>query len=112
MSPPIESVESLDALRGLLAASHDTDVWFFKHSLTCGVSSAALREFERFAESAAATPRFALIEVQPAREVSRALAEQVAVRHESPQVILVRGGEAVFEASHWDITRQALAAAR
>ena len=96
-----------------LLASEERDVWFFKHSLTCGVSSAAHREFEKFvaATSGDEAPRFCIVEIQPAREASKALAEQLAVRHESPQAILVRKGRAAWHASHWSITSDALNAA-
>ena len=109
----IERVETTEELEGHIAASHDADVWFFKHSLTCGTSSAAWREFERFADAQAADRqvRFCLVEIQPSRSVSRALAEKLAVRHASPQAILVRSGEAVWQASHWSITSRALAEA-
>lgn len=104
----IERVDDLQALDRLLAASHATDVWIFKHSLICGVSSAALRPFERFAGEAADGVRFAVIEIQRAREVSAAVADRLGVRHESPQALLVRDGEAVWHASHWAIDLDAL----
>lgn len=96
-----------------LLVSGESDVWFFKHSLTCGVSSAAWREFEKFVGESSGdhAPRFCLLEIQPAREASMALAERLAVRHESPQAILVRDGKAVWHASHWSITSEALSAA-
>jgi bacillithiol system protein YtxJ len=34
------------------------------------------------------------------RELSNILAEQLHVKHESPQVIVVRNGKAVYHASH------------
>ncbi len=96
-----------------LLASEERDVWFFKHSLTCGMSSAAHREFEKFvgATSGDEAARFCIVEIQPAREASKALAEQLAVRHESPQAILVRKGRVAWHASHWSITSEALSAA-
>ena len=107
----IRKIASLEDLEQELTASGSQDVWFFKHSLTCGVSDAAWREFERFATQATDdTARFCLIEIQPARPVSHALAERLAVRHQSPQAILVRRAAAVWHASHWDITSPTLAA--
>lgn len=83
------------------------DVWFFKHSTRCGVSDAALREFEVFVaeRQAAGETGFHLIEVPENRPVSSALSGRVQVRHQSPQAILVREGSAVWHASHWEITR-------
>lgn len=108
----IHTVSNLEELGEQLAASNDRDVWFFKHSLTCGVSDAAWREFERFAKGRLDGPaRFCVIEIQPARPVSQAMAERLEVRHQSPQAILVRSGRAAWHASHWDITEDNLTAA-
>ena len=62
----------------------------FKHSLTCPVSHAAFREFERFLATAPpAGTHVGLIEVQNARPASNRVAEVTGVRHESPQALLV-----------------------
>jgi len=42
------------------------------------------------------------------REISNAIAERFQVHHESPQVILVKNGEAVYDASHMEISTQEL----
>jgi bacillithiol system protein YtxJ len=46
--------------------------------------------------------------VQSARELSRRVAEQTGIRHESPQAIILRNGQAVWSASHFDITAEAV----
>ena len=51
------------------------------------------------------------IEIQNAREVSNAVAEKTGVRHESPQALLLRDGEVVWNASHGAITVESLAGA-
>ncbi len=99
---------------GLLTRSHDAPVVVFKHSTTCPISTHAYREMERFRVSGdAATARggIALVVVQQARAASQQVAAQTGVRHESPQAIVLRGGQAVWTASHYDITADAVAAA-
>jgi bacillithiol system protein YtxJ len=44
------------------------------------------------------------------RSVSQAVAEKFYVSHESPQVLLIRGGECTYDASHLDISVRELAA--
>jgi bacillithiol system protein YtxJ len=44
-----------------------------------------------------------LLEVQTARELSREVASITGVRHETPQVIVLRDGKAVWNASHYDV---------
>ena len=106
----IQRVESVAALDELLERSRERPVWVFKHSLTCGTSSAAWAEFQRFVaeEPGDGGTVYALIEVQNARAVSSALAERTGVRHESPQVFLLRDARASWHASHFQIKVQAL----
>ncbi len=49
-----------------------------------------------------------LIRVVQARPASNFVAEQTGITHQSPQVILYRDGEAVFDADNWDITPDVL----
>lgn len=82
----------------------------FKHSPTCPISAAALAEFEAW-RAAAGDPPTALVDVVHQRPVSQAIAAECGVRHESPQAILFVAGRVAWHASHWDITRGALATA-
>ena len=91
-----------DALEQALARSADAPVVLFKHSTTCPISSAAYEQMARVASDVA------LVVVQRAREVSNEIASRTGIRHESPQAIVVRNGEAVWSASHFDITAKAV----
>ena len=106
-------VQSISELERLIDASHTAPVLLFKHSLTCPISSRALDEYRRFlAERPEGDPTIcALVEIQKARPVSDAIAERTGVRHESPQALLLRGGEVAWHASHWSIRADALAGA-
>ncbi len=101
-----------DELSELFERSRRDPVWVFKHSVTCEVSAVAWDEFRRFADAAGdGSASFALVEVQSARKVSNELARLTGVRHESPQVLLLRDGRAVWSASHWAIRGDELEAA-
>ena len=86
----------------------------YKHSPACWQSFRAVREVRQLAEENAALPVF-VIDVIGQQALSRAVAEQVGVRHESPQVLLVKQGAVVWHASHGGVRvenlRQALSAA-
>lgn len=87
-------------------------VLVLKHSLTCPISSAAFREFERFLSGGPAGDfKARLIEIQKARPASARLAEKTGVRHESPQAILIEDGVVRWHDSHWEVTADALAGA-
>lgn len=107
-----QELTSLTALNDLLQTSHQQPVLFFKHSDTCGISSRAFGEFEKYlASEASATVKHALIVVQTAREVSNQLADITGVEHESPQAILVKEGKAVWDESHLNLKAEVLTAA-
>jgi bacillithiol system protein YtxJ len=93
----------------LLARSHDAPVVLFKHSTTCPISARAHRQMLQLPVEVAG--RVSLVIVQRARELSRRVAELTGIRHESPQTIILRNGEAVWSASHFDITAEAVAQA-
>jgi bacillithiol system protein YtxJ len=106
-------LSSLAELDELLAASQETPVVFFKHSTRCPVSSGAQSEFMAWARSLPedAKVRLAHLDLIRHRDVSSAIAERLGIMHESPQAILVRGGQATWNASHYSITQASLSAA-
>jgi bacillithiol system protein YtxJ len=98
-------VEDRAALDELIARSHESPVILFKHSLTCPISARAYREMQQY------EGEVALVVVQRAREVSRAVETVTGVQHESPQLIILRDGKPAWSASHFDITADVVAQA-
>lgn len=90
----IDNKETLDKL---ITDSKAKPIVIFKHSNACGISASAYREMEKLAE------QVNLLEVQSARDVSRELADLTGIRHETPQVIVLKDGKAVWNASHFDV---------
>ena len=90
------------SLNELITRSHAEPVLIFKHSSTCPISAAAYRQMSRLNEN------IALVVVQQARDISRAVESQTGVEHESPQAIILRNGKAVWNASHWSVTADAV----
>lgn len=99
---PLENAAGLDVL---YAASHERPVLLFKHSLTCPVSADAYREMSQY------PGQVELVVVQSARAVADEIETRSGIRHESPQAILLHNGGPVWNASHWKITTEAVAAA-
>ena len=96
-------IDDMAALDNLFADSRNKPVIVFKHSNACSISSRAYREMEQF------EGQVNILEVQSAREVSREFANLTGVRHETPQVIVLRDGKAVWDASHFDVKAAAVA---
>jgi bacillithiol system protein YtxJ len=86
----------------LLNDSKDHPVVVFKHSNSCGISAAAYREMEQL-------DNINLLEIQTARELSREIAAATGVEHESPQIIILKDGKAVWNASHYAVKAGAVA---
>ena len=95
----ITDTEAFDAMA---EQSKEKPIVIFKHSLTCPISSAAYSQMEAF------EGEVALIEVQRARALSSEIESRLGVAHESPQVIVLRKGQVVWNASHFSITAAAV----
>ena len=98
-------VTDSDALDKLLLSSKQRPVVVFKHSNSCPISAAAYREMQQLEDEVV------LVEVQKARQLSRDLADRTGIRHESPQVIVLRNGKAVWNASHYRVNAREVAKA-
>jgi len=102
-------LNSEQALQELMERSNQEPVFIFKHSATCPISAAAMEEFSGFlAQSQEGRFAAGYLIVQEDRPISNTVAEQLGVKHESPQAILVKDGRAVWHASHWNVTAAAL----
>ena len=96
------------ALEAAIAESRERPVVIFKHSRTCGISCEAYDELHAHLAEAPVEASYNLITVQSHRGVSDEAAQRFGVRHETPQVILLRDGVPVWNASHFRITAQEL----
>ena len=80
----------------------------YKHSPTCGVCLAALQEVEAFMREHPDADVSA-VDVLEQRDLSRDLAARSGIRHESPQILIIRSGITLWNESHYGITAEALA---
>jgi bacillithiol system protein YtxJ len=76
----------------------------FKHSTRCSISSMALNRLER--EAAPAQVDFYYLDLLQYRNISNEVAELFSVQHESPQILLIKNGECIYDESHQGITMQ------
>jgi bacillithiol system protein YtxJ len=70
----------------------------FKHSTRCAASSMAKARLER--SSQPDNIDFYFLDLVKYRQLSNKIAEMFAVSHESPQVLLIKNGECIYEESH------------
>ena len=98
-------IDDRATLDNLISDSKQKTVLVFKHSNACSISARAYREMEKVEDPVN------LLEVQAVPELSREIAKLTGVRHETPQVILLRDGKAVWNASHFDVSADSVSRA-
>jgi bacillithiol system protein YtxJ len=107
------NLTDLEQLNEIILLSNESPVLIFKHSTRCSVSRMALKQFE--AESLQCnvftqdkvTPYF--LDLIAYRDISNEIATRFQVVHQSPQVLLIKKGKSVYDASHSDIDANDLA---
>lgn len=81
----------------------------FKHSTRCPVSAMAKRRFEMDWDVIPADVSLYFLDLISYRSVSAHIAETFQVHHESPQILLVKDGKCILDASHGDISADEVA---
>lgn len=93
----------MQQLEEIVSASDNIPIVIFKHSTRCDMSSAMLRKFEAkfdFKENQL-TPYY--LDLIQFRDISNEIASRFEIKHESPQIILLKDGKATGNAAHRDI---------
>jgi bacillithiol system protein YtxJ len=88
--------------------SYEAPQLLLKHSTACPISAEAFKEFQIYTQQAKRRLQFALVKVIESRPVSNEIATEMHVKHESPQVLLIRDQEVLWHTSHWNITFEKL----
>lgn len=96
-------LDHLGQLDTLYKESFDQPVLLFKHSTRCSISDIAHRRIMAPAAFTSTSIQFYYLDLIRYREISNEIALRFKVHHESPQVLILRDGECVFECSHLDI---------
>ncbi len=92
----------------LIEESKDQPVLIYKHSTRCGISSMVMDRLERTWKSENNPMKPYILDLITFRDVSNAVAQTFEVYHESPQVIVVKDGKAIYNASHMQISFEAV----
>ncbi|MEP2773192.1 MAG: bacillithiol system redox-active protein YtxJ [Fulvivirga sp.] len=93
-----------DILLKIKEESNSKPVLIFKHSTRCSISSMALSRLERSWEEddmGGLTPYY--LDLISYRDISNQIAEDFNIPHQSPQVIVIKNGQAVYDTSHMGI---------
>ena len=97
--------------KDVLKNSSERGQLIIKHSTTCPVSANALREFDEYiASEPNQDVDYTLVKVIESRPVSNQIAEDLGVKHESPQVIFIKNNGKYWTTSHWSVTKEHITA--
>ena len=104
---PLTDLRQLDEI---IAASYQKTIAIYKHSTRCSVSVMAKKALEQEWRLGDDELPVYYLDLLTYRTVSNRIAELFAVQHQSPQLILIRDGRAVYHASHSEIDFDAMVA--
>ncbi|EKT3956280.1 bacillithiol system redox-active protein YtxJ [Flavobacterium psychrophilum] len=96
---PLSDLGQLNEIKDL---SHEKTVVIFKHSTRCSVSRMVLKQFENEYKLENKLALY-FLDLLEHRDISNEIANSFGIVHQSPQLIVIQKGVAVYNASHESI---------
>lgn len=109
--PDIQELFEVEEVDKVLEKTKENPAFIFKQSTTCPISADAFEQFKSYVETDARPYDAYFVKVRETRPVSNEIEEKLGVEHQSPQLFFVKEGQAVWNASHRDITVENIIAA-
>lgn len=98
------SLTSAEQIEQIKKESEQQPVVIFKHSTSCSISATAKNRLERqWSEAGLDNVKPYYLDLLSYRPVSNQIAATFEVRHESPQLLLIRNGQCTSDWSHMGI---------
>lgn len=91
-----------EQLKQIITKSQNKPQVIFKHSTRCSISAVALQRLQKVSQPSDVD--FYFLDLLSNRQLSNRVADVFKVDHESPQVLVIRDGECVFDESHLGIS--------
>lgn len=101
----LDKMEQFDEIDEI---SQTKSVVLFKHSTRCSISRMALKQFDAEFNYPEEKIDWYLLDLLNHRDLSNEIASRYNVMHQSPQIVVIRNGKAVFNASHDSISAEDL----
>ncbi|WP_439127777.1 bacillithiol system redox-active protein YtxJ [Polaribacter sp.] len=99
---PLTTLEQLEEIK---EQSKTESIFIFKHSTRCGISSMVIKQFEKLFTEEHQNLKVYYLDLLSYRNISDEVGYSFQVTHQSPQLIVIKNGTAVHNASHYDITQ-------
>ena len=94
-------LKTKEQLSDLISKSATAPQVIFKYSSRCSISDVVRNRLEKKQEESEI--EFHFLDLIRYRSLSNEIAEQFAIRHESPQVLVIRDGKCVYDESHLSV---------
>lgn len=102
-------LESSEDLQSAIEKSSEKIIVIFKHSTRCIISKTVLRNFEKEIEQNQNNDiEFYYLDLLNYRNISNEIAENLHVTHQSPQVIVIKNQQAIYNVSHDGISLESI----
>lgn len=107
-SVPWNQLKEIETLEEISEISLQQPVAILKHSTSCGISRMVLRQFEKEYDLNEGGMKLYFLDLLNHRDISNKIASKFNVPHESPQLIVIKDGKAIYDASHSEINAGSL----
>ncbi|GKU77697.1 bacillithiol system redox-active protein YtxJ [Paenibacillus sp. L3-i20] len=107
----IHLIQTQAELNSVIAQSHHKPTIIFKHSTRCGTSSFVHAHMQQFAQQILAERLhigMVMVRVIEERALSNEITRRFSITHQSPQALLLKGGQVIWHASHRQIESTAI----
>ena len=91
-----------EQLKQIISKSQTKPQAIFKHSTRCSISTVALQRLQKVSQPGDID--FYFLDLLAYRNLSNKIAETFKVHHQSPQVLLIKDGNCIYEESHMSIS--------
>ncbi len=98
------NIQSEKQIDKIIERSKDVPCLIFKHSTSCPISSMAKSRLEMAWNLKGEEVEPYYLDLIAYRAISNKIASDFGIRHESPQVLLIKDGVCAFNTSHLDIS--------
>jgi bacillithiol system protein YtxJ len=98
---PLQDISQIEEIK---EASQTETILIFKHSTRCGISSMVIRQFEKMFTEEMKDLKVYYLDLLSFRNISDEVGYAFQVMHQSPQLLVIKNGVAVANASHYEIT--------
>ncbi len=99
---PLTSLEQIEEIK---TQSKSESILIFKHSTRCGISSMVIKRFEALFKEEHQELKVYYLDLLNYRNVSDEVGYTFQVMHQSPQLLAIKNGVSIWNASHYEIAQ-------